>query len=125
MNQPTNKKGNLSGTRNKELKHPVKSSRKVSANQNRAGAIPMSTASKGKTFGSKLSTPSQSINLAYHTSAMNTPNHNDSNQYKSSFKSGSVFVGNDLMNPQQVAYMKTSKDSITDNFSRPHISQRP
>ena len=80
----------------------------------------MSTASKGKTFGSKLSTPSQSINLnQYHTSTMNTPNAADSNQYKSSFKSGSVFVGgNDLMNPQQVAYMKTSKDSITDNFAR-------
>ena len=52
---------------------------------------------------------------------MNTPNAADSNQYKSSFKSGSVFVGNDLMNPQQNAYMKTSKDSITDNFTRPMI----
>ncbi len=80
----------------------------------------MSTASKGKTFGSKLSTPSQSINLnQYHSSTMNTPNAADSNQYKSSFKSGSVFVGNDLINPQQVAYMKTSKDSITDNYTRP------
>lgn len=39
MNQAsTNKKGNLSGTRNKELnKHPGKTSRKVSQNQNRTG----------------------------------------------------------------------------------------
>lgn len=114
MNQPTNKKGNLSGTRNKDLnKHPVKSSRKVSQN-NRAGQVPMSTASKGKTFGSKLSTPSQSINLnQYQTSAMNTPNA-DSHQYKSSFKSGSVFVGNEIVNPSHGAYMKTNKGSITE-----------
>lgn len=44
---------------------------------------------------------------------MNTPNA-DSNQYKSSFKSGSVFVGNEIVNPSQGAYMKTNKGSITE-----------
>lgn len=48
---------------------------------------------------------------------MNTPNA-DSNQYKSSFKSGSVFVGNEIVNPSQGAYMKTNKGSITENYSK-------
>lgn len=66
-----------------------------------------------------LSTPTQSINLnQYQTSAMNTPNadSNTSNQYKASFKSGSVFVHNESMNPSQGAYMKTNKASISENL---------
>lgn len=86
----------------------------------------MSTASKGKTFGSKLSTPSQSINLnqQYHTSAMNTPNGDSQHQYKSSFKSGSVFVGNaDAVNPVQGAYMKTNKGSVAGDYNHHHAKQ--
>ena len=54
---------------------------------------------------------------------MNTPNadsHN-SNHYKASFKSGSVFVHNELMNHQsQGMYMKTNKGSISiaDNLAK-------
>ena len=48
---------------------------------------------------------------------MNTPNadSHSQNQYKASFKSGSVFVNNEMMNPLG-AYMKTNKMSITDQM---------
>lgn len=50
---------------------------------------------------------------------MNTPN-GDSNKYKASFKSGSVFVHTELMNPSQGAYMKMNKGSIsiTENLAK-------
>lgn len=54
---------------------------------------------------------------------MNTPNadhQNNSSKYKASFKSGSVFVHTELMNPSQGAYMKMNKGSIsiTENMAK-------
>lgn len=55
---------------------------------------------------------------------MNTPNA-DSQQYKSSFKSGSVFVGNEIVNPSQGAYMKINKGSITENYGKGSMQPKP
>lgn len=70
------------------------------------------TASKGKAFGSKLSTPSQSININY-SNVSNTPNIN----IKSSFNSAYACDGN-----LKGTYSKMNKhSSISEHYAKPEV----